>query len=172
MTSMAKIVPRLAPSADIPNWIAIIRTIQPISASHSRCHSSQITLADVQCTHDALLVARETTLAALLNTCPLSEAELVLARMSEADRQELKHRLLRPKLEKKEDKSGDKTADDLDYVPMPASVKTQIAKAWGDIRDASGKPVSAATPTAPSIPSQARVSHDRLLARRARRSHD
>src|SRR5437879_5185844 len=44
-TSMAKIVPRLAPSADIPNWTAIIRTIQPISASHSRCHSSQITLA-------------------------------------------------------------------------------------------------------------------------------
>ena len=40
-------------------------------------------------------------------------------------------------------KSGDKTADDLDYVPMPASVKTQIAKAWGDIRDASGKTVAA-----------------------------
>jgi len=27
---------------------------------------------------------------------------------------------------------------------MPAGVKTQIAKAWGDIKDASGKPVSAA----------------------------
>jgi phosphate transport system substrate-binding protein len=38
-------------------------------------------------------------------------------------------------------KNGDKTADDLDYVPMPASVKTQIAKAWGEVKDASGKPV-------------------------------
>jgi phosphate transport system substrate-binding protein len=41
-------------------------------------------------------------------------------------------------------KNADKTADDLDYVPMPASVKTQIAKAWGEIKDASGKPVLAA----------------------------
>jgi len=41
-------------------------------------------------------------------------------------------------------KNGDKTADDLDYVPMPASVKTQIQKAWGEIKDASGKPVYAA----------------------------
>ena len=39
-------------------------------------------------------------------------------------------------------KNGDKTADDLDYVPMPDEVKTQIAKAWGDIKDASGKPVA------------------------------
>jgi phosphate transport system substrate-binding protein len=38
-------------------------------------------------------------------------------------------------------KNGDKTADDLDYVPMPASVKTQVVKAWGDIKDAAGKPV-------------------------------
>ena len=36
---------RPAPSADIPNWSAIISTIQPISTSHSRCHNSQITLA-------------------------------------------------------------------------------------------------------------------------------
>ena len=41
-------------------------------------------------------------------------------------------------------KNGDKTADDLDYVPMPAVVKTQIEKAWGEIKDASGKPVYAA----------------------------
>lgn len=41
-------------------------------------------------------------------------------------------------------KSGDKTADDLDYVPMPDSVKTIIAKAWGDIKDASGKSVAPA----------------------------
>jgi len=38
-------------------------------------------------------------------------------------------------------KNGDKTADDLDYVPMPDTVKTAIAKAWGDIKDASGKAV-------------------------------
>jgi phosphate transport system substrate-binding protein len=40
-------------------------------------------------------------------------------------------------------KHGDKTADDLDYVPMPDAVKAQIAKAWGDIKDASGKPIYA-----------------------------
>ncbi len=39
-------------------------------------------------------------------------------------------------------KNGDKTADELDYVPMPATVKTAIEKAWGDIKDASGKPVA------------------------------
>ena len=43
--STTNIVPRLAPSADIPIWIAIISTIQPISTSHSRCQSSQITVA-------------------------------------------------------------------------------------------------------------------------------
>ena len=36
--------------------------------------------------------------------------------------------------------NGDKTADDLDYVPMPAAVKTQIRKLWAsDIKDAAGK---------------------------------
>jgi phosphate transport system substrate-binding protein len=39
-------------------------------------------------------------------------------------------------------KNGDKTADDLDYVPMPDAVKGFIATAWGDIKDASGKPVA------------------------------
>src|SRR3954462_10187176 len=40
-------------------------------------------------------------------------------------------------------KSGDKTADDLDYVPMPAAVKTQIQKLWAaEIKDASGKNVA------------------------------
>ena len=39
-------------------------------------------------------------------------------------------------------KSGDKTADDLDYVPMPDAVKASIAKAWGDVKDASGKAVA------------------------------
>ena len=38
-------------------------------------------------------------------------------------------------------KSGDKTADDLDYVPMPDAVKATIAKSWGEIKDASGKAV-------------------------------
>jgi phosphate transport system substrate-binding protein len=37
---------------------------------------------------------------------------------------------------------GDKTAADLDYVPMPDSSKAAIRKAWGDIKDASGKPVA------------------------------
>ncbi len=40
-------------------------------------------------------------------------------------------------------KNADKTADDLDYVPMPATVKAQIYKAWGEIKDAAGKPVYA-----------------------------
>jgi phosphate transport system substrate-binding protein len=39
-------------------------------------------------------------------------------------------------------KNGDKTADDLDYVPMPANVKAIIEKAWGEIKDGSGKSVA------------------------------
>ena len=40
-------------------------------------------------------------------------------------------------------KNGDKTASDLDYVPMPASVKAQIERLWtGVIKDGSGKPVA------------------------------
>ena len=40
-------------------------------------------------------------------------------------------------------KNGDKTADDLDYVPMPAAVKTSIEKLWDDnLKDASGKAVA------------------------------
>ena len=39
--------------------------------------------------------------------------------------------------------NGDKTAEDLDYVPMPAAVKTQIEKLWAtEIKDASGKNVA------------------------------
>jgi phosphate transport system substrate-binding protein len=37
---------------------------------------------------------------------------------------------------------GDKTAEDLDYVPMPAVVKTQIEKSWGEIKDAAGKSIA------------------------------
>ena len=39
-------------------------------------------------------------------------------------------------------KNGDKTADDMDYVPMPVSVKAAIEKSWSEIKDASGKPVA------------------------------
>lgn len=38
--------------------------------------------------------------------------------------------------------NGDKMADDLDYVPLPASVKELVHKLWGEIKDSSGKPVS------------------------------
>ncbi len=38
--------------------------------------------------------------------------------------------------------NGDKAADDLDYVPMPASVKQAIRNAWGQVRDAAGKPIA------------------------------
>ena len=39
-------------------------------------------------------------------------------------------------------KNGDQTADNLDYVPMPAAVKTAIAKSWTNIKAADGKVVS------------------------------
>lgn len=38
--------------------------------------------------------------------------------------------------------SGDKTAADLDYVPMPDSVKAVIVKSWADIKDTSGKAIA------------------------------
>jgi phosphate transport system substrate-binding protein len=39
-------------------------------------------------------------------------------------------------------KNGEKSAADLDYVPMPKPVIAAIEKAWGEIKDASGKPVA------------------------------
>ncbi len=39
-------------------------------------------------------------------------------------------------------KHGDQTAANLDYVPMPDSVKAIVEKAWGEIKDASGKAVA------------------------------
>lgn len=39
-------------------------------------------------------------------------------------------------------KNGDKSADDLDYVPMPANVKAVIEKSWAEIKDASGKAIA------------------------------
>ena len=39
---------------------------------------------------------------------------------------------------------GDKMAEDLDYVPMPKNVITEIQKVWAaEIKDASGKPIYA-----------------------------
>ena len=35
--------------------------------------------------------------------------------------------------------NGDKSALDLDYVPMPAEVKTIIVRSWSGVKDASGK---------------------------------
>ncbi len=39
-------------------------------------------------------------------------------------------------------KNGDQTADELDYVPMPPSVKDAIRKSWGQIKDGAGKPIA------------------------------
>ena len=40
-------------------------------------------------------------------------------------------------------KNGDKTSSDLDYVPMPASVKTAITKQWADnVKDSAGKAIA------------------------------
>jgi len=39
--------------------------------------------------------------------------------------------------------NGDRTADELDYVPMPASVKSQIERLWtAEIKDGSGRTVA------------------------------
>jgi phosphate transport system substrate-binding protein len=39
--------------------------------------------------------------------------------------------------------SGDKMADELDYVPLPAAVKELVRKQWAaQIKDAAGKPVA------------------------------
>jgi phosphate transport system substrate-binding protein len=38
--------------------------------------------------------------------------------------------------------NGDKMADDLDYVPLPAAVKDLVRKQWGEIKDTSGKAVA------------------------------
>lgn len=38
--------------------------------------------------------------------------------------------------------SGDKMADELEYVALPDSVKALVRKQWGEIKDASGKPVA------------------------------
>jgi phosphate transport system substrate-binding protein len=38
--------------------------------------------------------------------------------------------------------TGDKMADDLDYVPLPDSVKALIHKQWGDVKDGAGKAIA------------------------------
>lgn len=40
--------------------------------------------------------------------------------------------------------SGDKMASDLEYVPLPASVKALVRKQWGEIKDSTGKVLAAA----------------------------
>jgi phosphate transport system substrate-binding protein len=41
---------------------------------------------------------------------------------------------------------GTKMAEDLDYVPMPASVVTSVEKLWStDVKDGSGKPLFTAS---------------------------
>lgn len=39
--------------------------------------------------------------------------------------------------------NGDKMAEDLDYVPLPVSVKDLVRKQWGVLKDAGGKAVAA-----------------------------
>jgi phosphate transport system substrate-binding protein len=38
-------------------------------------------------------------------------------------------------------KNGDKAAEDLDYVPMPANVKDLVMKTWSEIKGPDGKPI-------------------------------
>ncbi|MEK8050375.1 phosphate ABC transporter substrate-binding protein PstS [Ideonella sp. DXS22W] len=38
--------------------------------------------------------------------------------------------------------NGDKAADDLDYVPLPQSVKDKARKLWTELKDGAGKPVA------------------------------
>ena len=38
--------------------------------------------------------------------------------------------------------NGDKMASDLEYVPLPESVKALSRRAWADVKDAAGKPVA------------------------------
>jgi phosphate transport system substrate-binding protein len=38
-------------------------------------------------------------------------------------------------------KNGDKTAIDLEYVPMPKAVVTAVEKLWSEVKDSSGKSI-------------------------------
>ena len=38
--------------------------------------------------------------------------------------------------------NGDKMAEELDYVPLPAAVKDLVRKQWAEVKDAAGKPVA------------------------------
>ena len=42
---------------------------------------------------------------------------------------------------------GDKTAESLDYVPMPPAVVKKIEKLWTEVRDPSGKPIALKSPS-------------------------
>ena len=39
-------------------------------------------------------------------------------------------------------KNGDKAAEDLEYVPMPANVKELVMKSWQEIKGPDGKPLA------------------------------
>jgi len=39
-------------------------------------------------------------------------------------------------------KNGDKAADALDYVPMPANVKELVMESWAEIKGPDGKPLA------------------------------
>lgn len=38
--------------------------------------------------------------------------------------------------------NGDKMAEELDYVPLPAAVKDLVRKQWAEVKDSAGKPVA------------------------------
>ena len=38
-------------------------------------------------------------------------------------------------------KKGDAMAAELDYVPLPDALTDQVRKAWGEVKDKSGKPL-------------------------------
>jgi phosphate transport system substrate-binding protein len=38
--------------------------------------------------------------------------------------------------------NGDKMSSELEYVPLPASVKDLVRKSWGDVKDSSGKAIA------------------------------
>jgi phosphate transport system substrate-binding protein len=42
-------------------------------------------------------------------------------------------------------KNGDKAAEELDYIPMPNSVVSDVEKSWADIKDGSGKAIYTAS---------------------------
>ena len=50
-------------------------------------------------------------------------------------------RKVRASAEIEDEFSGDKLANDLEYVALPEAVKALVRKQWGEIKDANGKVV-------------------------------